>query len=264
MKKIFFLLLTSTLLFSCSEYQKVLNKGKVADQYKLAEKLFNEGKYNRAITLFDKVTPAFTNKPQLQRILFMVAKSNFETKNYELSSYYFNKFINNYPKSSKIEDATYFIAQSYYMLSPRYSLDQKDTTKALESLQNFIDRYPNSEFTSKANKQYQDLKFKLEKKAFEIAKQYLTTEKYNAAIVAFDNFVQEYLGTKFKEDALFLKFKAAHILATKSVDYKKEERYTTALKYYQKFAKYYPKSNYIKEANSLFEIDTKNLEKIKK
>ncbi len=33
-----------------------------------------------------------------------------------------------------------------YKLSPTYSLDQVDTYKALEKLQAFADKYPNSEY----------------------------------------------------------------------------------------------------------------------
>ena len=116
MKNFVYLLLISFLFASCSEYQKVLNKGTIADQYKLAEKLYEQGKYTKALTLFEKVTPAFTGKPQLQRIQFMVANSNYMTKSYELSSYYFNRFINNYPNSTKLEEANYLVAQSYLNL----------------------------------------------------------------------------------------------------------------------------------------------------
>ena len=62
---------------------------------------------------------------------------------------------------------------------------------------------------------------KLELKAFEIAKQYYTTgeyfHNYNTAIKALDNFILDYPGTKFKEDALFYKFGSAYQIAILSV-----------------------------------------------
>ena len=51
---------------------------------------------------------------------------------------------------------------------------------------------------------------KLEKKAYEIAKQYNTVMDYKAAMVALDNFVSDYPGTPFKEDALFYKYDSAY------------------------------------------------------
>jgi outer membrane protein assembly factor BamD len=49
------------------------------------------------------------------------------------------------------------------MLSPVYSLDQADTTKALDKLQAFIDNYPNSQYLE-ANAAVKVLSEKLNKR----------------------------------------------------------------------------------------------------
>ncbi len=263
MKKFVFLVLLTVLFASCSNYQKVLNKGSVSEQYKMAEQLYNEGKYAKALGLFEKVTPKFRAKPQMQRIQYMVAKANYEVKNYETASYYFNRFISNYPKSSKIEEADFYATQSYYHKSPRYSLDQKDTRKAMAMLQDFLDKYPNSELNVKVNEQYKELSQKLDKKYFEIAKQHYTIEHYTAAITALDNYLADFIGTRFKEEALFYKFKAAYKLALKSVDYKKEKRIRDAQKYFERFNRLYPNSKYTAEAKSDLEKLEQELSKIK-
>ncbi len=261
MKNLVFLLLLVLTFASCSEYQKVLNKGTIPEQYKMAESLYEAKKYSKALTLFEKVTPAFRGKPQLQRIQFMVANANYQTKSYELSSYYFNRFINNYPNSTKLEEANFLVSQSYYKASPVYSLDQKDSQKALTSLQAYLDRYPESENNALINNQYQELTVKLEKKAFEIAKQYYKTEHFNSAIKALDIFISEYLGTKYKEEALFYIFKSGYDLSIKSVYSKKEQRLNDALKYYKRFLKYYPKSEYLSESEDMVAKINSELEK---
>ncbi len=253
MKKFVFLVLISIAFVSCSEYQKVLNKGSVSQQYKLAEQLYKDGKYGKALVLFEKVIPTFKAKPQMQRIQFMVAKSNFELGNYDMAAYYFNRFINNYPKSSKIKEADFLVAESYYKKSPKYSLDQKDTYKALTYLQNFLDKYPNSEYEDTINKQYKELTHKLDKKYFEIAKQFYTIEDYKAAIPALDTYLSDHLGTPYKEDALYYKFLAGYKLAENSVEYKKEKRIKNALKYFERFKKLYPNSEHLKETETLAE-----------
>ncbi len=260
MKNLIFFLLILVTLSSCSEYNKVLNKGDLKSQYKMAEELYKAGKYKKAMVLFEKVAPTFQNKPQLQRIRFMSAKSDYALKNYNLASYRFTRFINNYPKSSKIEEVYFLAAQSLYKASPRSSLDQRDTKKALEALQEFLDKYPDSKHTKEVNTQYKSLTQKLEKKAFDIAKLYYKTEKYQAAIVALDNFVSEYLGTKYKEEALFYKFKSTYELAMKSVYQKKHQRLTSALKAQKRFLKYYPNSEFASESNNLLKKLNKELE----
>lgn len=263
MKKIVFLFFISISFISCGEYQKMLNKGEVKEQYKMAQDLYEAEKYDRAISLFEKIIPSFERKPQMQRIQFMVANANYQTKNYSLAAYYFNRFISNYPNSSKIEEADYLVTQSYYKASPRYSLDQKDTDKALESLQNFLEKYPKSTYVEEINNQHKELTRKLERKAYEIAKLYYKTERYTSAIVAFDNFIADFLGTKHKEDALFYKFKAANDLSLKSVLYKKEKRIESAIVYYNRFNKLYPESKYTNESIDLIQKLNKELEIIK-
>ncbi len=260
MKNFVFLLLTIILLSSCSEYSKVLNKGDIKSQYQLAEKLFKNGKYLKAMTLFEKVAPSFINKPQLQRVRYMSAISDYKLKNYDLATYRFNRFINNYPKSSKIEEIYYLNAQSLFNLSPRSSLEQKDTFKALEALQTFLDKYPTSEYAKQVNTQYVELTDKINKKAYDIAYQYYKTEEYKAAITAFDNYLSEYLGSKQKEDALFYKFMSAYKLAINSVEYKKLKRLKSAVNAQKRYLKYYPDSKYKKEADNLLKKLTKEIE----
>ena len=75
MKKLSVLFLVVVLFSACGEYQKVLNKGTTEDQYKMATKLYEEGKYNKSIQLFEKIIPKYQRKPQMERIQFMVAEA---------------------------------------------------------------------------------------------------------------------------------------------------------------------------------------------
>lgn len=241
---------------SCSNYQKVLNKGTVEEQYKMAVELYEAKKYSKALDLFEKVTPTYRAKPQMERIQFMVAQSNFNIRDYDLSGYYFERFAENYPKSSKREEAAYLSAYSYMLAAPRYNLDQTETKKALNSFQSFIDSYPDSQRMDDANKYYKEIRYKLQKKAFEIAKGYYTTapsdpRNYKAAIIAFDNLLGEYLGSEFKEEALFYRLKAAHDLALKSVQRKKLDRIKEAVLAYDKLKRNFPKTKYLEESDKL-------------
>ena len=250
------LLMLSLLLFSCSEYQKVLNKGTTEEQYKMAVKMYETKKYSKALRLFEKITPAYRGKPQMERIQFMIAQSNFNTKLYATSGYYFDRFTKNYPKSSKKEEAAFLSALSYKLASPVFSKDPTDTRKALDAYQNFINTYPNSDKIPEANKHYKELRYKLQKKYFEIAKTYYTTadydlRNYKAAIQAFDNLLSDYLGSEFKEEALYYRFKAAHDFVFKSFDRRKLERIKDATQAYEKLKRNFPESKYLEESNKM-------------
>lgn len=256
-KNLAYLLIFSLLLFSCSEYQKVLNKGTSEDQYKMAVKMYESQKYGKAIRLFEKIRPIYRGKPQMERIQFMVAQSNFNEKNYNIAGYYFDRFTKNYPKSSKKEAAAFLSAHSYMLASPRFSVDPTETNKALEYFQKFIDTYPDSDKIAEANKYYSEMRTKLEKKSFEIAKTYLRTadydlRNYKAAISAFDNLLEDYLGTKYKEEIFYLKLKAAHDFVLKSTDRRKLKRIKVAIEAYEKLKGSFPKSQFMDTSNVMF------------
>jgi len=251
MKKITYLFILAIVFTSCSDYQKVLNKGSVQDQYKLATEMYDAGKYNKAIQLFEKITPAYRGKPQMERIQYMISDAYYNTKQYSLAGYYFDRFTKNYPKSTKKEDAAYASAYSYYLDSPIFSLDQTSTKEALTAMQGFIDTYPNSDKIADANKTIQELRYKLEKKAFETAKQYYHISDYQAAITSFDILTSDYIGTSFKEQALFYKFQASYELGIKSVQFKKEERLKDAVKAYNRLKKSFSESEYLKDTDKL-------------
>lgn len=256
----------SLVLFSCGEYQKVLNKGTTEDQYKMATKMYEGKNYAKALRLFEKITPAYRGKPQMERIQFMVAQSNFNEKNYSISGYYFDRFVKNYPKSSKKEEAAFLSAYSYKLASPSFSLDPTDTNKALESFQSFINEYPDSDKIDEANTHYKELRFKLQKKYFEIAKTYYRTadydlRNYKAAIQAFDNLLSDYLGSEFKEEALYYRLKAAHDFVLKSTFRRKPERIKDAISAYEKLKRNYPESKFMDDANNM--LVTLNAENIK-
>lgn len=251
MKKIVFLFLVTISFISCSEYQKVLNKGTVPDQYKMATSMYEAGKYNKAIMLFEKITPSFRGKPQMERIQYMISDAYYQTRQYSLASYYFDRFTKNYPKSTKKEDAAYLSARSSYLDSPVFSLDQTTTNEALNAMQSFINTYPNSDKLEEANMAVKELQYKLEKKAFETAKQYYHIEDYIASIKSFDNFISDFIGTSFREEAIFYRLKASYELGMNSVQHKKEKRLNDAVKAYEKLKRNYPESKYLKDSDKM-------------
>jgi outer membrane protein assembly factor BamD len=262
-KNLAYLLIFSLVLFSCGEYQKVLNKGTSEEQYKMATKMYEVNNYSKAIRLFEKIKPAYRGKPQMERIQFMEAQSNFNEKNYSISGYYFDRFAKNYPKSSKKEEASFLSAYSYKLASPSFSLDPTDTNKALNSFQSFINEYPDSDKLDEANKHYKELRYKLQKKYFEIAKTYYRTadydlRNYKAAIQAFDNLLSDYLGSEFKEEALYFRLKAAHDFVLKSTFRRKPVRIKDAKEAYEKLIRNYPESKFMEDANRM--LNTLNLE----
>ena len=264
-KLISFLLLKAILilLVSCSDFQKLLNSDDISKKYKQAEMYYNNGVYRKANRLFEQILPKYRGRPQAQRIIFFFADSYFQTKSYSLAAYQYENFIKSYPKSERVQEATFKAAKSYYFMSPTYSLDQKDTYEAIEKLQVFINLYPESEFSSEANQMIAELQEKLEKKDFEIAKQYYTIRDYRAAIKANDNFIAGFPGTKFREESLYIKFLSLYEIAVNSILLKKQERFKELKQQYVIILRYYPETLFLEDLDKKMEKVNSELKQFK-
>lgn len=264
MKKIVSLLFLMALFTSCNEYQKALKNEDVAVKFEMGTKLYEEGKYTKAIRLFEQIAPAYRGKPQAEKLFYMFAQSYYKTNQFYLAGYQFESFVSSYPKSEKLQEAAFLGANSYSKLSPVYSLDQTDTFKAIDKLQAFIDTYPNSEYLSQANETVRGLTEKIEKKVYENAKGYNTISDYKSALVALDNFIADYPGTKYKEDALFYRFDSAYQLGINSVESKMEERLNVAKTAYSNLMKFNADSQYKEKANAMLARVEQDLQKFTK
>ena len=160
----------------------------------------------------------------------------------------FEQFVNSYPKSEKAEEAAFLSAKSYYEESPIYSKDKEETLKAIEKVQLFINGYPDSKYLAEANELVKELDFKLEKKAFEVAKQYNHIYDYKASIKSFNNFLLDFPGSSLKEDALYYKFNSEYNLAILSIETLKQQRIANALADYKVLINAFPDTKYLDEA----------------
>ncbi|HQW68458.1 MAG TPA: outer membrane protein assembly factor BamD [Flavobacterium sp.] len=251
MKKFFVLIALVVFFSSCNEYQKAMKSEDVSVKFDVASKLYEAGKYSKAIRLFEQIAPAYKGKPSAEKMFYMYSQSLYKTKQYYLAGYQFESFAASYPKSEKIEECAFLGAKCFSKLSPVYSLDQVDTYKAIDKLQNYIDEYPESPNLAEANLLVKDLREKLEKKAFEVAKQYNTISDHKSAIVALDNFVINYPGTPFKEKALYYKLDSAYNLAINSVPSKMQERLENAKVAYTNLTKFKADSEYKNTADEM-------------
>ncbi len=145
-----------------------------------------------------------------------------------------------------------------------YSLDQTDTEKALEKVQKFIDTYPNSEYLPKANAYVKELREKLEKKAFEIAKQYNSISDFKGALKAFENFIADFPGTPLKEEALYYRLDSAYKLAINSVENKKQDRLAYAKTTYVNLIKFKSDTRYKADADQMLAAIEQELQQFSK
>lgn len=251
------------LLGSCSEYQKVLKSTNAEYKFTKAVEYYDAGQYNRAYPLFDELLTIYRGSSKAELVYYYYAQTNFQLQDYILAAYHFKNFQKTFPNSDKAPDAAFMVGYCYYLESPVFSLDQTYTYKAINELQLFANTHPDSERLYECNELISELRQKLEKKSVEVAKLYYDTRNYQAAVVAFNNTLNDYPGTKYRKEALYLRLKSAYELARNSVESKKLQRFIESQTAYFELVERYPDSKEARNANEMYEKIQTEIKNIK-
>ncbi len=260
-----FILLITIVFTGCkSKFEKLRLSTDVAKKYQAAIKLYNNKDYSKALILFDDLVQRYRGRSEAEDLSYYYAYTNYKLKDYLTARYLFKNFADTYPSSAKAEECRFLAAYCFYLDSPNFSLDQDNTYKAIESLQLFINLYPNSERDAEASKLIQDLRDKLEQKSYANAKLFLDIGDYQAAVIAFRNSEKDFPDTKYAEEMEFLIIQAQYLYAKNSLEIKQEDRYNEAIQEYERFLEKYPTSKYANEASKIKQDALDGIEETKK
>jgi outer membrane protein assembly factor BamD len=222
-------------------------------KYDMAIEYYKNEKYTKAYPLLEELYIVYRGTDKAERIAYYQARCDFEMRDYILAGHRFSQYYKNFPNSQFSEEAQFLAAFCNYQLSPKWSLDQTDTYRAIRALQLFAIDHPNSSKIDSCNALLDELRFKLEYKDYKAAKLFLRMENYQSAQVAFENFNRSYPASRYREETRFLQYKAAYLLAMNSVETKKLERIDAALDTYVTFVDRFPESEYLREAEEFYD-----------
>lgn len=263
-KLVYILLLVFVLsLISCSDYQKLLKSSDYELKYTKAVEYYKAEDYFRALSLFEELVTIFKGTKKSEDIYYYYCYCQYNEGNHILAGYHFSNFVRTYPNSKHKEECAYMSAYCQFLNSPESSLDQTYTYKAIDELQLFINKYPNSEYVEKANQYIDKLRAKLEEKAYNNAKLYYNIKDYKAAIVALKNSLKDFPDSEYREEQLFLILKSSFLLAENSISKLKIERYNNTITEYYAFIDEYAESERIKSAERIFDDAKTQIEKLK-
>lgn len=263
---LFPLLLVGLLIvsFGCQNYQKIIKTADNDTKYETGMDLYEKGDFNKALLFFDLLRAVYRGTEKGAELTYYSANCYYQTKNYTVAAYYYKQYTQMYPRSEFALESAYMSAYCSYLNSPRPELDQSSTYQALSELQQFIDKYPKSKQVKYANELMDNLRLKLEIKAYKISYLYYRMGDYQAAITSFENLMSDYPDSDYKEKILYYITKAYYQYAEKSIFEKREERFEKTVEAYNNLVYLFPKSKYIKDVTNINEEARKNLKKSNK
>jgi outer membrane protein assembly factor BamD len=266
-KNILWMLCCAVILFNgaCkSEFEKIRVSGNADLILKKAFEYYEDKKYQKAQTLFELVLSNIRARPDAEKANFQYAYTHYHLKQYLLGAYYFKTFSNTYLNSPQREEAAYLSAYCNYLQSPSHRLDQSASLTAIEEFQTFANLFPDSKRVEECNVLIDELRRKLEKKAFHEGELYYNLRQYQSAVLSFDNLLKDYPESPDVERVRYLIVKSMQQLSGNSVVEKKQERYSETVKRSEEFLSKYNSGKYTKEVREIKKDAEKELKELVK
>lgn len=206
-QKIFYIIIFSTLLFSCSK-KEIVELNVPADRersyeiYEEAIQLMNDGDYLYASKKFSEAEIILPKIDYAAKAALMSSYCLYIINFYPEATSSLKRFISNYPADKNIAYAHYLSAIILYEQILDEKKDISPLIKSREKINFFLEKYPDTEYAI-------DLKFKLDlinnqlaAKELYIAKYYIEIQKWIPAINRLKIIVKDYSETVFIEEAL--------------------------------------------------------------
>lgn len=240
-------------LASCkSQYELLLQSNDVDSKYKAAFDFYQQGKYQKAASMFESLSMYVGGTPQEDTVQYYWGMSNYRFRDFYTAEANFSKFIESFPGSPFYLDAVYLRVDCLYRQTLRYELDQAPTYTCINAINEYLTEYPDTDRRSECQAILKDLGDRLDKKAFENAKLYYKMEDYQASRVAFRNILKDDPENIYREDILYYIALSSYKYAFLSVPEKQKERYLVFMDDYLNFISEIPDSPYRKELNHLY------------
>jgi outer membrane protein assembly factor BamD len=197
------------LLAGCMSSDKDLDLSTYVEQTEPADQLYNQGLANlsagrlkEASRKFDAIDRQHPYSEYARKSMVMGAFANYRQGNYDDAINSAKRYLALYPSTEDAAYAQYIIGLSYFRQIRDVTQDQKESRRAIEAMQEVVDRWPDSEYVEDAKEKIRVARDQLAGKEMQIGRYYLERREYIAAIKRFRGVVEGYSNTRHVEEAL--------------------------------------------------------------
>ena len=202
-------LAVAPLALSACMSEKDVDLSTYVDQTEPADVLYNQalanmnaGRLNEASKKFAAVDRQHPYSEFARKSMVMGAFANYRQGNYDDAIASAKRYLTLYPSTDDAAYAEYIIGLCYYRQIKDVTQDQKEARLTVQTMQDLVTRWPNSEYVEDAKTKIRFANDQLAGKEMQIGRYYLERREYIAAIKRFRTVVEDYSNTRHVEEAL--------------------------------------------------------------
>lgn len=197
----------------------------------------------------------------------------YKTKSYRAAAVSYSNLLLDYPDIDNVKDIQFKIVKSYdkYADQSIFSKQKERYEASIKAANNYINRYPESEFINSILKSKEEDHFNIIKSRYfaamssplklrnKILKE--IQSEYNANIAEIKDEKNRVAADKYLEKAYFQMIKTEYLLAQESKIEDKAAKYKAAVEAYNVFSNKYANSKFKNEAERILSASEKNFKK---
>lgn len=162
----------------------------------------NAGRLKEAGRKFDAVDRQHPYSEFARKSMVMGAFTNYRMGNYDEAINAGKRYVSMYPSSEDAAYAQYIVGLSYFRQIRDVTQDQKESRRAIEAMDEVVQRWPESEYVEDAKTKIRFARDQLAGKEMQIGRYYLERREFIAAAKRFRAVVESYSNTRHVEEAL--------------------------------------------------------------
>ncbi|MEC8067327.1 MAG: outer membrane protein assembly factor BamD [Pseudomonadota bacterium] len=177
--------------------------GEVELLYNQGMDLLTEGRYGEAVNAFEELERQHPYSGWATRAQMMVVFAYYNSERYDEAVPAADRFIGSHPGHKDLPYILYLKAMSHYNRISDVRRDQQFTEEALQTFNELVQRYPESEYAKDAKLKITLCLDHLAGKEMMVGRYYLKNRRYMAAINRFRTVVENYQSTSQIQEALY-------------------------------------------------------------
>ncbi len=199
--------------------------------YQYLVKQYEKEKYFDASEGLAYFTLHYSGHAVVDSAQYLLGQCHFHMDEYLLAADAFEELSRRFPSSSLVPEAMFMVGHCFWEVSPKFSLDQAYTLRAIDALQAFIDYFPNHTIrVNEAQAIIESCREKLAHKQYSNGLIYQKMKDFTASRIYFQGVIDLYYDTQWAAKSSFMIAES----------YRKTRQIEEAIEGYRIFLQKYP------------------------
>jgi outer membrane protein assembly factor BamD len=175
---------------------------------------YEDGEYTKSIEKFKDLIYKYPGSALVEQARYYLADAYYLSRDYILASSEFELLNREFPQGQFSDVALFKAGLAYASMGRRVERDQSESKKAMDTFQNLLTKYPNTEYADTVRDHLGLIQDKMAQKEYKTALFYYEAQMYDSAIIYLKSVISNYSESKVMAPTLYYLY-----LASRSMGY---------------------------------------------